>query len=300
VIIHDDDRENGWHEVVMGKEMLPMLRFLAVSDCLEGRRSTRRRVLAAVGGALASALLVLPLRGDLGPAAFQIFPDSGIVSGVSDGDSLRVRFSDGVERRVRLIGVDSPELDAPRSRDAFRALLAKRFTFFHLFRRAIRLEYDSEPLDVYGRVLAYVRTEDGELFNVLLIREGYARAFLRYPFRPAYRDCFKRAEAEAKRAGKGLWQNAEPELIPATEVRSHLGRLIRVRFVCSGIAERRGFLILDSAGHEFETLIPEARRRAFPRLSACVGGTLVVTGFLEEFGGRPQIMVSFPSQLERE
>lgn len=260
----------------------------------------RRRVLTVLGAALALLFLAPSLQARSGAAVLQRFPNSGIVSGVSDGDSLRVRFSDGVERRVRLIGVDSPELDAPRTRDAFRALLAKRFTFFHLFRRAIRLEFDSELIDAYGRVLAYVRTEDGELFNEILIREGYARAFLSYPFRPDYRVRFERAEAEAKRAGKGLWQNAEPELIPATEAGSHLGRLIRVRFVCSGIAERRGFLILDSAGLEFEALIPDDRRRAFPRLGACVGGTLVVTGFLEEFGGRPQIMVSFPSQLERE
>jgi micrococcal nuclease len=221
------------------------------------------------------------------------------VTGVSDGDSLRIVFADGVERRVRLIGVDAPELDLSDG-EAFRGFLAKRFAFFHLFRRAVRLEYDEERVDAFGRVLAYARTGDGVLFNELIIREGYARALLRYPFRTDYRVLFERAEAEARKAGRGLWQTAQPEVIPASEAPAHVGRLIRVRFLCSDIAERRGFLVLGSGESVFEAVVPRDRRRAFPRLADCPGRTLVVSGFLETFGGRPQIMVSFPSQLERE
>jgi micrococcal nuclease len=251
-------------------------------------------------GALVLALLALPIQARVGFAALQRFPDSGIVVGVSDGDSLRVRFSDGVVRRVRLVGVDSPEIDAPSEIEAWRALLAKRFAFFHLFRRTVRLEHDATPLDAFGRVLAYVRTGDGVLFNEFIIREGYARALLRYPFRADYRDRFAKAEEEARRAGRGIWLSGKPDIIPASEARSHLGRLVRVRFTCAGIVEKRGFVFLESAGGDFETLIPGERRRAFPGLDALAGRPLIVEGFLEEFGGRPQVMVTFPSQLCRE
>lgn len=39
----------------------------------------------------------------------------------------------------------------------------------------IHLEYGTEKRDRYDRVLAYLYTDDGELFNELLIREGLAR-----------------------------------------------------------------------------------------------------------------------------
>jgi micrococcal nuclease len=254
----------------------------------------------AGGGALVLAFLALPIQAQAGLAAFQRFQDSGVVVGVSDGDSLRVRFSDGVVRRVRLVGVDSPEIDAPSEIEAWRALLAKRFAFFHLFRRTVRLEYDATPLDAFGRVLAYVRTGDGVLFNELIIREGYARALLRYPFRADYRDRFAQAEKEARRAGRGIWLDGKPDIITPSEARSHLGRLVRVRFTCAGMVEKRGFVFLESADGDFEALIPEERRPAFPGLDALAGLTLIVYGFLEEFGDRPQIMVSFSSQLCRE
>ena len=111
----------------------------------------------------------------IAPAAFSqtrpgrsspgLFPGSGVVTRVSDGDSLRIRFADGGERRLRLIGVNSPELDDPRESAAFWAFLAKRFVDFHLRGRSVRLEYDETPVDDYGRILAYVVTEDGALFS---------------------------------------------------------------------------------------------------------------------------------------
>jgi micrococcal nuclease len=258
---------------------------------------TFRPVPVSASVALAILFLITPLSGPVRPRALQRFPDSGVVVGVSDGDSLRVRFSDGVERRVRLVGADSPEIEAPSETEAWRAFLAKRFAFFHLYHQTVRLEYDATRLDAFGRVLAYVWTGDGTLFNELIIKEGYARAFLKYPFRADYRARFAGAEEKARREERGFWGRGLPSVIPASEARSNLGRLVRVRFACAGIVEKRGFVFLESAGGGFEALIPSDRRHAFPGLDALVGRTLVVSGFLEEFGGRPQIMVTFRRQL---
>jgi micrococcal nuclease len=201
---------------------------------------------------------------------------------------------------VRLIGVNSPELKDQRESAAFWAFLAKRFADFHLHGRSVRLEYDQTPLDDYGRILAYVLTEDGALFNELIIREGYAYAFLRYPFREDYQARFSRAQADAKRAGRGLWQTGEPATIAAPAAGANLGRFVRVRFDCATVTRERGFIFLRAAGKDFEALVPLDRRSAFTRLEDCAGGTVTVSGFLEAFRGRPQIILNFPRQLRLE
>ncbi len=227
------------------------------------------------------------------------FPDSGVVTRVVDGDTFRVRLADGGERRVRLIGVNSPELNAEKEDAAFWAFLARRFADFHLRGRQVRLDYDETPVDDYGRILAYVLTEDGVLFNELIIREGYAYALLRYPFRRDYRARFSRAQADAQRSGRGLWQTGDPETISAAAAGPNLGRYVRVRFQCATVSRERGFIFLRSARKDFEALIPLDHKNVFAGLEECAGRTVAVTGFLEAFRGRPQIMHQLPAPARR-
>jgi micrococcal nuclease len=225
------------------------------------------------------------------------FPEFGTVTRVADGDTLSVRFSDGVERRVRLIGVDAPERNDPREETAWRAFLSWRFVFHSLYRRAVRLTYDFPPLDEYGRVLAYVWTGEGELFNELIIRQGFASAFLKYPFREDYQKRFRAAAAAARNEHRGFWRNGDPELILISEIRAHFGEIVSVRFRCAEVLKKRTFFYLrpDDAG--FDALIPRDRAPAFPAADSWVGKDILLTGFVEEFAGRPQIMVFFSRQL---
>ncbi len=225
------------------------------------------------------------------------FPESGTVTRAADGDTLSVRFSDGVERRVRLIGVDAPERDDPREEAAWHAFLSWRFVFHSLYRRAIRLTYDFPPQDEYGRVLAYVWTDEGELFNEQIIRQGFAAAFLKYPFREDFQKRFRAAAAAARKEHRGFWRNEEPELIPITEVRFHLGEIVSVRFWCAEVLEKRTFIFLRTADDELEALIPRDRASVFPAADSWAGKDILLTGFVEEFAGRPQIMVYFSHQL---
>lgn len=64
------------------------------------------------------------------------------------------------------------------------------------------LEFDSEPRDKYDRLLAYVWIGD-ENYNARLIRLGYARAYLRFPFR--YSREFEKIGKEAQKNKVGLW-----------------------------------------------------------------------------------------------
>lgn len=55
----------------------------------------------------------------------------------------------------------------------------------------------------YGRTLAYVFLKDGTHVNETLVEEGYAFAYVKYPF--SFQDEFVRLAREARERGKGLW-----------------------------------------------------------------------------------------------
>jgi len=271
-----------------------------------GRRSfvmnsmmTVKRGMAFLPVVLALGLIVhglLPAR----PAQTQRAsapPDSGLVVVVYDGDTVKVRFADGGERKVRLIGIDSPEMDDQREDVRFMAFMAKRFAFLNLYRRNVHLAYDWELEDKYGRLLAYLTTDDGAFFNELILTEGFAFAYRKFPFRKDLMDKFKAAETDARRAGKGLWRKGPPLEVPASGARAYLGQLVSVRMTCTGFEKRRSFAVLHSSESGFEALVPKEFRAAFPGLEGLTGKTIVVSGLVEEFDGALQILLYLPRQL---
>jgi len=126
-----------------------------------------------------------------------------LVTEVMDGDTIHV----GRGRRhtsVRLIGVDAPETVHPEKPIQFYGPQASEFTKRSLQGKWVRLEFEPlDPVDRYGRMLAYVFLEEGTFFNQELVRQGYARVYTRSPFR--YLDQFLVYQEEARQAGLGLW-----------------------------------------------------------------------------------------------
>ena len=117
---------------------------------------------------------------------------------VVDGDTFLAEI-DGEEEYVRLLPVDTPELDnkAGKSQPFAEEASERMEDFFDKF-DPIYLEYGTEERDRYDRVLAYLYTENNELFNELLIREGLARVAYVFPPNDKYADGFYKAESEAK------------------------------------------------------------------------------------------------------
>lgn len=141
-----------------------------------------------------------------------------LVKAVIDGDTIDV----ATIGRVRLLGVDAPELGrgydtpAPFGREA-----RDRLTQLVLH-RWVRLEQEGVPLDSYSRHLAYVLTEDGLCVNAALVRDGLARVSARVPlFRLGE---LQRAEAEAQAARRGMWGTAPPIPPPSYTRRSTASR----------------------------------------------------------------------------
>ena len=136
------------------------------------------------------------------PAAPFTTSESLLVVAVLDGDTIQVARLG----RVRLLGIDAPEIGrgfdtaAPFAREA-----RDRLTEL-LLRRWVHLESDGLHIDAYKRRLAYVLRDDGMFVNGVVVREGLARVTARVPLRRL--DELRRAEVEAQRARRGIWGGA--------------------------------------------------------------------------------------------
>ena len=171
------------------------------------------------------------------------------VQRVVDGDTLKL--SNG--ERVRLIGVDAPESsnnpklrrDVKRTGQVANEIIgmgkrAKKFTQNLIKGKTVRLEFDVQQRDKYGRLLAYVyipmrpltrfeklNIQDGDfmhdyasmrvpaksfeeknaeptMLNAYLVENGFAQV-MTIPPNVKYADLFLKLQREARENGRGLW-----------------------------------------------------------------------------------------------
>ena len=128
----------------------------------------------AVAVVLALALGLASLAASL--AACGSGGDSGADTGAGGASAVRARVIRAVDGDTALVRLDG---------------------------RTVRLVFDRERHDVYGRLLAYVYV-GGRFVNAALVRGGYARTD---PFPPntAHAALFARLAERAGRRGRGLW-----------------------------------------------------------------------------------------------
>ena len=138
--------------------------------------------------------------------------DPVLVRAVIDGDTIDVTTFG----RVRLLGIDAPEVGRGFDTAAPFGLEARDRLTALVLHRWIRLEHEGALMDVYNRHLAYVLREDGLFVNAALVREGLARVTARLPLTRLGE--LKRAEAEAQAFRRGIW-GATPQ-IPSTNYTS--------------------------------------------------------------------------------
>jgi micrococcal nuclease len=122
------------------------------------------------------------------------------VKRVIDGDTLLLINGE----RLRLIGVDTPETKHPQKPVQRFGNEAYLFTKRIVEGKEVRLEYDWQKRDKYGRLLAYVFLPDGTFLNAEIIKQGYGFAYTRFPFK--YMEEFRRYEKEARENGRGVWK----------------------------------------------------------------------------------------------
>jgi micrococcal nuclease len=129
-------------------------------------------------------------------------PSLARVERVVDGDTILVRI-DGRRERVRYIGIDTPESVKPGTRVQCFGKAAAAANRRLVSGREVRLEYDAEARDRYGRLLAYVY-RDELLVNAELIRQGYGKPLEIAP-NVAHAAELRQLAVSARQAHRGLW-----------------------------------------------------------------------------------------------
>ncbi len=175
-----------------------------------GRPAGRPRIAWALRRKLArAALLVLVLYGSW---RFATWPASRfatrfqqdelhVVALVIDGDTLELANGD----RVRLLGIDTPEFSG-RGPEPFAIEATDRLRELTQGRK-IRLQFDRERFDKYGRVLGWVWVED-TLVNEVLAREGLGVVMTRFPYSSRMKSRLLNAQQQARAERRGRWQPA--------------------------------------------------------------------------------------------
>ena len=125
------------------------------------------------------------------------------VTSVTDGDTIKIIYR-GIEEKVRLLGIDTPETKDPRKPVQCFGKEASAKTKELLLNTDISVEFGSSQgtRDKYGRLLLYVY-KDGVNINKLLVQEGYAYAYTKYPTK--YLNDIIELQKAAQSSQKGLW-----------------------------------------------------------------------------------------------
>ncbi len=227
------------------------------------------------------------------------------VESVIDGDTV---ILEGVDTHVRYLGIDTPEIPLEDSPGDPFSLDAKNLNEILVAGKRVKLEFDKEKYDEYGRMLAYVFA-DGVFVNGNIARNGLARAFIIKP-NDKYANVIYQAQVQAKRERKGIWGNLS-NVAPHSENKnfiiepSQASRYIGQRVVVSGkirdfrksekvlslkIYDALDIVIFsgDWENFKFFDINPE---------KYYLGKQVEVIGRVKVYKGKPQIVISHPISI---
>lgn len=228
-------------------------------------------------------------------------PGEYVVHSIVDGDTVELT----VGKKVRYTGIDTPEtmqrtgsgwVFAP---EAF-GLAAKDYNRHRVMGKAVRLEFDVDKQDKYGRWLAYVFI-DGSMVNLELVKEGYATVYT-FPPNLKYYDKLLAAQEEARILKKGLW-GTMTEISPL-EAGQHIGRFRMVKGTVQGAHPGQGGVYLSFGPDRkkyltaviFARNLPLFRKEGIDPMELYGGKRVEVVGKIEDKGG-PEMIIDNPSQI---
>ena len=226
-----------------------------------------------------------------------------MVDNVTDGDSFVM--TNGQE--VRLIGIDAPEATKPG------ADMAKAFLEKLILGKELRFESDVTKQDKYNRSLYYVFV--GSTFvNGEMVRNGYAIA--RYGIKnKRYANELKAFQNNAEKYKKGLWafgsvfQPTKIPAIPKQEVISwqdaakYYGKtkLVEGEIIEAYNSGKVCYLNFHPDNRKYFTLVifaSDFNKFTKPPEEYYLNKTVRTRGLIKEYKGRPEIVITDPSQIE--
>ena len=129
------------------------------------------------------------------------------VSKITDGDTFYVMTKNSEKFKIRLIGIDAPESYnvGKKFRKEYFGKEAKVFATNLLKNKKVKLTFDVQKTDRYGRILAYAYLENGVFLNQYLVENGFA-VVATFPPNVKFVEVFTKAEKLARKKEVGLWK----------------------------------------------------------------------------------------------
>lgn len=225
------------------------------------------------------------------------------VISVIDGDTIEL--SGGA--RVRYIGVDTPETREKKGNiwvyhPMPYAEEAKEFNRRFVDGKIVRLEFDVQKKDVYGRLLAYVYVED-KMVNIELLKEGYAMLYT-YPPNVKHAEEFLKAQGIARENKSGLWSKLGlEEVIQSSEAKDNIGfiKIIETEVVDTYISKK---VLTLKCRDKFKVAIFKDNFAYFPKEAIrspdnfFKNKTIRVYGVIKEYKGSCEIIANTSAQVE--
>jgi micrococcal nuclease len=226
--------------------------------------------------------------------------DTFICIAVIDGDTFILETGE----KVRLIGIDAPELSQPGGEES------RDYLAHLILNKGLTLKEGYEDRDKYNRLLRFVYTGD-VCINEEMIRQGYAEA--RY-LTDSLRKYYIQLEIKAEIAKAGLW--SENIFQPRTNLRwredipvitwSDAHKYYNQYVIVEGTivnTHNSGivcFLNFDTNYQYFSAVIFASDFLGFPFIPEIfyLGKKVYIIGLIKEYNGSPEIIVKTPDQIK--
>ena len=140
------------------------------------------------------------------------------VTRVTDGDTVKVA-GNGKNMTIRLVGIDAPETSKKKNQPG-QPFSRKSTRYLANLVLNKSVEVKSYGTDRYGRVLGVVFV-DGKNVNLEIIKAGLAEVYRGKPAGGLNLEPYWNAEAEAKKAGIGMWSLGDKYMSPKEWRRMH-------------------------------------------------------------------------------
>jgi len=214
------------------------------------------------------------------------------VDKVFDGDTILL--NDG--RKVRLLGINTPEVGGYKSAEAGGAQ-AKRWLIQQLEHKNVSLQQDVELQDKYGRSLAYIFTEDQRHINLELVAKGLASVSI-FPPNLQYTEALLAAEQTAEQAGLGIWSYPEYAPLPFQNLTAdnHLGWK-RITGTIQAVKHGANSSYLQFS-EQVAIQIDNQYAALFPALDAYIGKQIEARGWVHQTKNRFSLPVRHPGSIK--
>lgn len=224
------------------------------------------------------------------------------VTHVIDGDTVKLRNGE----TLRYIGLDTPEIRIKKGGNFVYepqpfAIEAKKLNENLVQGKLIKVEFDVEKRDMYGRLLGYCFLQDGTFVNNELIKQGLAVIYT-HPPNVKFSDTFFKTQQTARRAKRGIW--GAYETIDAGKSYLYLNQIRTVRGTVksSRLTKKCAILVLSTGKNAFKVVIFENSYKYFSQRGINLsrfytGKTIEISGKIRRYNGSYEIIANTPQDI---